>query len=84
MQDERTHKAETTVAELEHRTEQTVLMLLTDERTLWSFDELRLETANSEDVEDAVDRLRGAGLAHRIEDFAFASRAALRAQRYES
>jgi hypothetical protein len=71
------------IAKEEHRAERSVLTVLSDAPGLWSLDEIGREVFQPELVEDAVNRLRAFGLVHRIEDFAFASRAALHAQRYE-
>jgi hypothetical protein len=85
MHDESTQpgRDEPTVADLEHKAERVVLMVLTDEPGLWHLDEIRRQVFQPDDVEDAIGRLAAYGLAHRIEDFAFATRVALRAQRYE-
>jgi predicted transcriptional regulator len=45
----------------------------------WSIEEIARELGDRADAEDAVARLAGAGLVHRIEDFAFPTRSLRRA-----
>jgi predicted transcriptional regulator len=45
----------------------------------WSLEEIAHELGDKADAEDAVARLAGAGLVHRIGDFAFATRSLRRA-----
>jgi hypothetical protein len=82
MQDEGTQPdSELTVAELEQRTDRMVLMLLLDEPGLWSLDEISREISTVPDVEDGINRLHAVGLVHKLDQFAFATRAAVRGQR---
>jgi hypothetical protein len=82
MQDESTQPdSELTVAELEQRTDRMVLMLLLDEPGLWSLDEIGREISTVLDAEDGVNRLHAVGLVHKLDRFAFATRAAVRGQR---
>ena len=68
------------VARDEARWDHTVLDLLVNgEFRLWSVDEIVREAGNRVAVEDAIARLFGAGLLHRLESFVFATRAAIRA-----
>jgi hypothetical protein len=84
MHDESTQpgREPATVAEIEKASEQAVLTVLVDDPGLWHLDEIARQVYDPQDLEDAVNRLATHGLVHRIEAFAFASRAALRAQRY--
>jgi hypothetical protein len=43
---------------------------------LWSVNELAREIGKPIDVEDAIHRLHGQGLIHRLDDFVFVSHAA--------
>ncbi|MBA3807047.1 MAG: hypothetical protein H0X28_01435 [Solirubrobacterales bacterium] len=45
----------------------------------WSLEEIARELGDRPDAEDAIARLAGAGLVHRIGDFAFPSRSLRRA-----
>jgi hypothetical protein len=54
----------------------TVLELLTGEPVLWSIDELAREIGDRVTAVDAVARVHADGLAHRLGDFVFATRAA--------
>ncbi|HEV7529028.1 MAG TPA: hypothetical protein VGO29_09040 [Solirubrobacteraceae bacterium] len=45
----------------------------------WSLDEIARELGDKADAEDAVARLAGVGLVHRIADFAFPTRSLRRA-----
>jgi hypothetical protein len=75
MQDENNE----TVAERDHRTEQTILtLLLSDCQCVWSVEELVAEIGRRLDTTDAVVALKAAGLIHRCGDFVFATRAAIR------
>jgi hypothetical protein len=68
----------------EDRVDQAVLDLLLhgDAAGPWAEEELVREIGNDVTVADALARLRGAGLLHRLEGgFVFASRAAVRASR---
>lgn len=51
------------------------LMIHTQDQRVWSRDEIEREIG--EDVTDSLNRLYGAGLIHRLQDFAWATRAAL-------
>lgn len=73
--------SELTVAELEQRTDRMVLMLLLDEPGLWSLDEIGREISTVPDVEDGINRLHAVGLVHKLDQFSFATRAAVRGQR---
>ncbi len=67
-----------TPAEQDHRTEQTVLvMLLTGGRRIWSLDELVAEIGRRMETVDALAALQAAGLVHRCNEFVFATRAAV-------
>jgi hypothetical protein len=68
-----------TPAEQDHRTEQTVLvMLLGDGQRIWSLDELVSEIGRRMETVDALAALQAAGLVQRCNEFVFATRAALR------
>jgi hypothetical protein len=68
-----------TVAEFDHRTEQTILaLLLSDGQCVWSVEELVTEIGRRLDTVDAVAALSAAGLIHRCGEFVFATRAAIR------
>ena len=68
-----------TPAEQDHRTEQTVLvMLLTGGQRIWSLDELVAEIGRRMETVDALAALQAAGLVHRCNEFVFATRAAWR------
>jgi hypothetical protein len=51
------------------------LMIHTSDQRVWSRDEIEREIG--EEVADSLNRLYGAGLIHRLEGFAWATRAAL-------
>jgi hypothetical protein len=53
-------------------------LLLGDAQRLWSVEEVAREVGVRLDTEDALTRLCGAGLVHRLEGFVFATRPALR------
>lgn len=58
----------------------TVVSFVLDGDSLpWSLDEIARELGNKADAEDAVARLAGVGLVHRIGDFAFPTRSLRRA-----
>ncbi len=59
------------------------LLILPDEQRPWSVGELARELGSPIDVEDALARLRGAGLVHRCGEFVWATRAALAADSIE-
>jgi hypothetical protein len=46
----------------------------------WSIHEIELEIGDAIDVEDAVARLHGAGLLHKVGDYVWITRAALHAE----
>ncbi len=70
------------VAADEERADRAVLELLLDpDGVVWSDDELARELGDPLSVTDSLARLYGAGLIHRLEGFAFATRAAARAGR---
>jgi hypothetical protein len=54
--------------------------MLTGPSCPWSLQELARELGNPADAEDAVARLAGAGLVHRLGEFVFPTRAARRAE----
>lgn len=58
--------------------EKTVLLVLSDDPVPWTVEELGRELKDTGDAVDAVARLAGAGLAHRLGDFVFPTRAARR------
>jgi len=64
----------------EEELDNTVVSFLLDGRPWpWSFEEIARELGDKADAEDAVARLTGAGLVHRIGDFAFPTRSLRRA-----
>jgi len=70
------------VSQLERRVERSImdLLLIDDRRTLWSDDEIAAEVMGEVlDVHDALRRLAGGGLVHRLDRFVFATRSAVRA-----
>jgi DNA-binding transcriptional ArsR family regulator len=77
------HKSDTdTLAHDDDKFDQAILSLLVHERSRgpWAVEELVREIGDRIAVEDALARLYGAGLIHRLEaGFVFATRAALRA-----
>jgi hypothetical protein len=66
-------------AEAEADADATVLEFLTETPRLWSLPELGRAVGDNLTATDAVARLHAAGLAHRLGDFVFSSRAAERA-----
>jgi hypothetical protein len=63
----------------EKRFDQAVLDLLLHQTTPWAIGELERQIGNTLAVADALDRLYGDGLIHRLSDgFVFATRAATR------
>jgi hypothetical protein len=58
--------------------EKTVLLVLFDDPVPWTVEELGRELKDTGDAVDAVARLAGAGLVHRLGDFVFPTRAARR------
>lgn len=70
------------VAEGEDRVDVAVLGLLLGDDRLWSVEEVGREIGDPVEVADSLARLYGAGLVHRLEDFAFATRAAVHAARF--
>jgi hypothetical protein len=78
MQQQRTHDGEPQRDPAEHA----LSMLLTGpEQRPWSRSELELELGDPLAVADGLARLHGLGLVHRLGDFAWATRAALHADR---
>jgi hypothetical protein len=75
MRDERTP----TPAEEEDRTDRSVLLLLLDRDRPWPCSEDELARELGMDPADSLARLHGAGLIYRLHEFAWASRAAVRA-----
>lgn len=72
-----------TPAQQEDRIDGLVLAMLSDDdaQRPWSVEEISREIDNPLEAADAVARLAGAGLVHRLDGFVFATRAGLRAQR---
>lgn len=58
--------------------EKTVLLVLFHDPLPWTVEELGRELKDMGDAVDAVARLAGAGLVHRLGDFVFPTRAARR------
>jgi hypothetical protein len=85
MHDESTQPKMVSVEELEQGAERVVLMILLHDPGFWHLDEIKLQVQDTSrlEVEDAANRLATHGLVHRIEDFVFPTRAALRSQNYE-
>lgn len=67
------------IARREDALDDEILRLLFSSPYPWTVAELARELG-SDDTEDGIGRLAGAGLVHRIEDFAFPTRAARRAR----
>jgi len=68
------------IAEREWASDKTVLeLLLNSQQWPWSVEEVGRELGDRVDAEDAVGRLRGAGLVHRLDGFVFPTRAAIHA-----
>ncbi len=64
----------------EEEIDNTVVSFLLDKPSWpWSLDEIARELGDRPDAEDAVARLTGTGLVHRIGDFAFPTRSLRRA-----
>ncbi len=65
-------------ADVEDQTDRLILSLLLSSQFpgLWSVDELKREIGRPIDVADAIDRLHGRGLIHRLDDFVFVTHAA--------
>ena len=78
-QREGTGSSELSPATLEVMTQEAVLGLLlqSDGSGIWSEDELARAVGKHMDVEDAIVRLHGEGLIHRLHGFVFVSRAAV-------
>ena len=55
------------------------LLLAEDDQPVWAVEEVAREMDNSFATEDALRRLHGAGLVHRIDPFVFATRTARQA-----
>lgn len=68
-------------AEREQNADGVILSLLTerDEQRPWSVDEIVREYGKGNDATDALNRLYGAGLIHRMGEYVWATRAAIRA-----
>jgi hypothetical protein len=65
-------------ADEEARIDQAVMALLTGSEGPWAVEEVAREVGDSSAAMDSLDRLHGAGLVHRLDDFVFATRAAVR------
>jgi hypothetical protein len=72
-----------TVAEREDAVDKAILALLLtpEEQRPWSVDEVGREIGDQVDAVDSLARLHAAGPIHRLGEFAFASRAALTAEK---
>jgi hypothetical protein len=57
------------------------LLLAANQQRPWSQHEVVLEIGDEIEVADSLARLHGAGLVHRCAEFAWASRAAIQAER---
>jgi hypothetical protein len=79
MRDQRIEDAATDVAVDDRDRDRNVLTLLLDDPWPWSVDEIARELQNCLDAEDAICRLTGAGLVHRLGEFVFPTRTACRA-----
>jgi hypothetical protein len=68
-------------AERQDHTDGVILSLLldSDSQRPWTVQEVARDLGDREDAADGLRRLVGAGLVHRLDEFVFASRAALRA-----
>lgn len=75
------HRQSSPVAEDENRTDANVLGPLLGEPGPWSVDEVAREVGDPVGAADALARLYGAGLVHRLDVFAFPTRAAREAAR---
>jgi hypothetical protein len=66
------------VAAADDQVDCTILALLQTSQFpgLWSVDELKREIGKPTDVIDAIDRLHGQGLIHRLDEFVFITHAA--------
>jgi hypothetical protein len=69
--------------EIERHTDDLVLDLIFRDKWPWSIEEIGLELRNPLDASDAVYRLVGSGLAHRLGDLVFPTRAARRGAEIE-
>ena len=69
------------VSEDEEKVDVAVLGLLLSTDRPWSVDEVSREIGDPVEAEDSLARLYGAGLVHRLQDFVFATRAAVQAAR---
>lgn len=80
MQDQRSEEEPSEACLSENQTEKAVMELLLVDRQPWAREEIAREISGSDlDAMDAVMRLEGAGLVHRLGEFVFPSRAARRA-----
>jgi hypothetical protein len=71
------------IAEQEDHTDKVLLEYLLLSKWPWSVEELGRKINDPTDAEDAVARLHAEGLVHRLGDFVFPSRAALRSVHLE-
>jgi hypothetical protein len=75
---------ELTPAQEEGQRDKLILLVLCEELVPWTVEELGRELADVLEVEDGVGRLVRAGLAHRLGDFVFPTRAGRRAHEIEA
>jgi hypothetical protein len=80
MQEQRIPDARRSGRRSDDEIDNTVIGIVLDDGPWpWSLDEIARELGDRADAEDAVARLAGAGLIHRLGDFAFPSRSLRRA-----
>jgi predicted transcriptional regulator len=69
------------VSQDEQRVDVAVLGLLLATDRMWSVDEVSREIGDPLEAADSIARLYGAGVVHRLQEFVFATRAAMEAAR---
>lgn len=80
MQDQRIADEDRANSLSEEQIDSTVLdFMLCEQSWLWSLDEIARELGSEGDATDAVQRLTGTGLVHRLGEFVFPTRTARRA-----